>query len=150
MSAGDVLDLVGAFLVLLGCFLCFAAALGLLRFPDVVSRMHAATKPQTLGLILLAAGVEVSLRTWSSLGTLVLIAALQLATAPVSAHLVGRTVYRTDQLRHDLLARDDLAVDLEAAGFRLGPAPDEQAGGQADGPTSGPPDERAPGGRAGR
>ncbi|MGI3779307.1 MAG: monovalent cation/H(+) antiporter subunit G [Janthinobacterium lividum] len=127
MSAGDVLDLLGAFLVLLGCFLCFAAALGLLRFPDVLSRMHAATKPQTLGLILLAAGVEVSLRTWSSFGTLVLIAALQLATAPVSAHLVGRAVYRTDQVRHDLLARDDLATDLEAAGFHLGPAPEDES-----------------------
>ena len=126
MSAGDVLDLVGAFLVLLGCFLCFAAALGLLRFPDVISRMHAATKPQTLGLILLAAGVEVSLRTWASFGTLVLIAALQLATAPVSAHLVGRTVYRTDQVRHDLLARDDLAADLKAAGFQLGPVPEDE------------------------
>ena len=127
LSLADVLDLLGAFLVLVGCFLCFAAALGILRFPDVVSRMHAATKPQTLGLILLAAGVEVSLRTWASFGTLVLIAALQLATAPVSAHLVGRTVYRTDQVRHDLLARDDLATDLEAAGFHLGPAPEDEA-----------------------
>ena len=122
-----MLDLLGAALVLVGCFLCFAAALGLLRFPDVVSRMHAATKPQTLGLILLAVGVELSLRTWSSFGTLVLIAALQLATAPVSAHLVGRTVYRTDQVRHDLLARDDLATDLKAAGFQLGPPPEDAA-----------------------
>lgn len=128
VSAGDVLDLLGAFLVLAGCFLCFAAALGIVRFPDVVSRMHAATKPQTLGLILLAAGVELSLRTWAAFGTLVLIAALQLATAPVSAHLVGRTVYRTDQVRHDLLARDDLARDLEAAGFHLGPAPEDDDG----------------------
>jgi multicomponent Na+:H+ antiporter subunit G len=126
-TPGDLADLLGAGLVLLGCFLCFAAALGLLRFPDVVSRMHAATKPQTLGLILLAAGVAVSLRSWASFGTLVLIAALQLATAPVSAHLVGRTVYRTDQVRHDLLVRDDLATDLERAGFHLGPAPDEEA-----------------------
>ena len=52
MTAADVLDLLGALLVLLGCFLCFAAALGLLRFPDVVSRMHAATKPQTLAYAL--------------------------------------------------------------------------------------------------
>ena len=126
LGVSDVLDLLGAFLVLAGCFLCFAAALGILRFPDVVSRMHAATKPQTLGLILLAAGVEVSLRTWASFGTLVLIAALQLATAPVSAHLVGRTVYRTDQVRHDLLARDDLATDLQAAGFQLAPAPEDE------------------------
>jgi len=90
-SLSDVLDLLGALLVLVGCFLCFAAALGLLRFPDVISRMHAATKPQTLGLIVLAGGVELSLRTWAAFGTLVLIAALQLATAPVSAHLVGPT-----------------------------------------------------------
>ena len=128
VSLGDVLDLLGAFLVLVGCFLCFASALGLLRFPDVISRMHAATKPQTLGLIVLAAGVELSLRSWAAFGTLVLITALQLATAPVSglAHLVGRTVYRTDQVRHDLLARDDLATDLERAGFHLGPAPEDQ------------------------
>ena len=133
MSAGDVLDVLGAALVLLGCFLCFAAALGLLRFPDVFSRMHAATKPQTLGLIVLAAGVELSLRSWAAFGTLVLIAALQLATAPVSAHLVGRTVYRTDQVRHDLLARDDLATDLKAAGFELGPAPLDERGPADDG-----------------
>lgn len=139
MSVDGVLDLLGAALVLAGCFLCFAAALGLLRFPDVLSRMHAATKPQTLGLILLAAGVELSLRSWAAFGTLVLITTLQLVTAPVSAHLVGRTVYRTDQVRHDLLARDDLASDLEAAGFHLGPAPDDDAAAtveEDDGPTS--------------
>ena len=120
MSAGDVLDVLGAALVLLGCFLCFAAALGIVRFPDVFSRMHAATKPQTLGLILVAAGVELSLRSWAAFGTVVLIAALQLTTAPVAAHLVARTVYRSLQVRHDLIARDDLADDLAAAGFQLG------------------------------
>ena len=139
VGAGDVLDLVGAALVLLGCFLCFTAALGILRFPDVISRMHAATKPQTLGLIVLAAGVELSLRTWAAFGTLVLIAALQLATAPVSAHLVGRTVYRTDQVRHDLLVRDDLATDLEAAGFHLGPAPEDEVD-RPDGAQRQPPE----------
>ncbi|HEY0237752.1 MAG TPA: hypothetical protein VGC37_03830, partial [Friedmanniella sp.] len=69
--------------------------------------------------------VEVSLRSWAAFGTLVLIAGLQLATAPVSAHLVGRTVYRTDQVRHDLLIRDDLATDLEAAGFHLAPSSED-------------------------
>jgi len=117
----DVADLAGAALVLLGAFLCFAAAVGLARFPDVLSRMHAATKPQTLGLIMVAAGVELSLRTWAAFGTVVLIAALQLATAPVAAHLVGRTVYRSNQVRHDLLSRDDLAEDLAEAGFQLSP-----------------------------
>ena len=124
MTLVDLADLAGAALVLLGAFLCFAAAVGLARFPDVLSRMHAATKPQTLGLILVAAGVELSLRTWAAFGTVVLIAALQLATAPVAAHLVGRTVYRSNQVRHDLLSRDDLAEDLAEAGFQLS-APSE-------------------------
>ena len=125
MTLVDLADLAGAALVLLGAFLCFAAAVGLARFPDVLSRMHAATKPQTLGLILVAAGVELSLRTWAAFGTVVLIAALQLATAPVAAHLVGRTVYRSNQVRHDLLSRDDLAEDLAEAGFQLKPSSDD-------------------------
>ena len=119
----DVLDLLGAASVLIGSFLCFAAAVGLVRFPDVLSRMHAATKPQTLGLILIALGVELSLRSWAALGTVLLIAIFQLTTAPVAAHLVGRTVYRSNQVRRDLLIRDDLAEDLQQAGFQLSDKP---------------------------
>jgi len=127
-----VLDVLGALFVLLGAFLCLAAAVGLARFPDVLSRMHAATKPQTLGLILVATGVELSLRSWAAFGTVVLIAGLQLTTAPVAAHLVSRTVYRSNQVRRDLLDRDDLAEDLAEAGFTLGPAPEEGSEGPAD------------------
>ncbi len=119
MSVTDVLDLVGAAAVLMGAFLCFAAAVGLVRFPDVLSRTHAAAKPQTLGLIMVALGVELSLRSWAALGTVLLITIFQLATSPVGAHLVGRTVYRSGQVRRDLLIRDDLAEDLESAGFQL-------------------------------
>jgi multicomponent Na+:H+ antiporter subunit G len=121
----DLLDVLGAVCVMLGAFLCLAAALGLARFPDVLSRMHAATKPQTLGLILVVTGVELSLRSWAAFGTVVLIAALQFLTAPVAAHLVSRTVYRSNQVRRDLLDRDDLAEDLTAAGFSLGPFPED-------------------------
>lgn len=130
---GAVLDVLGALCVLLGAFLCLAAAVGLVRFPDVLSRMHAATKPQTLGLILVATGVELSLRSWAAFGTVVLIAVLQLTTAPVAAHLVSRTVYRSNQVRRDLLDRDDLAEDLDRAGFTLGPAPEEGGDGPAQG-----------------
>jgi len=125
VTAADVADVVGALFVLLGAFLCFAAAVGLVRLPEVLSRMHAATKPQTLGLILVAIGVELSLRTWAAFGTVALITVLQLATAPVAAHLVSRTAYRTNQVRRDLLVRDDLAKDLSEAGFEIRPAPDE-------------------------
>lgn len=114
-----VLDVIGAVFLLLGAMLSFAASVGLVRFPDVLTRMHAATKPQTLGLLLIVVGVGLSLQSWRVLGMLVLVAVLQLLTAPVAAHMVGRTAYRTGQVRSDLLTQDDLADDLTAAGFRL-------------------------------
>ncbi len=103
--------------LLLGAVLCLAAALGLVRFPDVLTRMHAATKPQTLGLLLVVTGVAISLREPRTLGLLFLVAVLQLLTAPVAAHIVGRTAYRTGQVREDLTQPDELAEDLSRAGF---------------------------------
>ena len=132
LSAGGVADLAGATLVLLGAFLCCAASVGLVRFPDVLSRMHAATKPQTLGLLLVVTGVAASLRTWAAFGTLVLVAVLQLTTAPVSAHLIARTVYRSNQIRRDLIDCDDLGDDLAAAGFHLVPTPSTSTGTATD------------------
>ncbi|MDL5155343.1 monovalent cation/H(+) antiporter subunit G [Actinomycetospora termitidis] len=105
----DVLDLVGAVFLLLGALLALAAAIGLLRLPDVLSRMHAATKPQTAGLVLVVIGAALLLRTSVDTWMLVLVGAFQLITAPVTAHLVGRLAYRSGGVRPDLLHRDDLA-----------------------------------------
>ncbi len=113
-----VLDIIGAVFLLLGAMLCFAASVGLVRFPDVLTRMHAATKPQTLGLLFVVTGVAFSLQNLHALGILLLVAILQLLTAPVAAHMVSRTAYRTGQVRDDLLLEDDLADDLSAAGFQ--------------------------------
>lgn len=128
-----VLDIVGAVFLLLGAMLCFAASVGLVRFPDVLTRMHAATKPQTLGLLFVVTGVALSLQNLQALGILVLVAILQLLTAPVAAHMVSRTAYRTGQVREDLLMEDDLADDLAAAGFQLVSGDeDEQEGDEHD------------------
>ena len=83
-----VMDTIGASFLLLGAMLCFAASVGLVRFPDVLTRMHAATKPQTLGLLFVVAGVAFSLQNLHALGILLLVAVLQLLTAPVAAHMV--------------------------------------------------------------
>ncbi|MDN5762176.1 MAG: monovalent cation/H(+) antiporter subunit G [Microlunatus sp.] len=114
-----VLDIIGALFLLFGAMLCFAASVGLVRFPDVITRMHAATKPQTLGLLLVVIGLAFSLQSVRPLGMLVLVAVLQLLTAPVAGHMVGRTAYRTGHLDSDRLTPDELAEDLAAAGFHL-------------------------------
>ena len=51
------MDVLGALFLALGAFFCLAAAVGVVRFPDVMTRMHAATKPSVFGLILVLLGV---------------------------------------------------------------------------------------------
>jgi multicomponent Na+:H+ antiporter subunit G len=59
------------------------------------------------------------------LGLLFLAAVLQLLTAPVAAHMVGRTAYRTRQVDEDSLIVDELADDLARAGFRPAESTDD-------------------------
>ncbi|PFG18599.1 monovalent cation/H(+) antiporter subunit G [Serinibacter salmoneus] len=109
------MDVASAAFFLAGSFLAMVAGIGILRFPDLLSRMHAATKPQVLGLAFLMIGLALELRTGVAIWTLVLVLLLQLITAPVSAHMVGRSGYRTGRVRRDLLIVDELTDDLEAA-----------------------------------
>ena len=103
------LDVLAAVLLLSGAVLALAASIGVLRFVDVLGRMHAATKPQVLGILLCLAGAAVRLRDNVDVWMLVLTGAFQLLTAPVAAHLIGRLAYRTRHVRRDRVHVDELA-----------------------------------------
>ncbi|QFG70007.1 monovalent cation/H(+) antiporter subunit G [Ornithinimicrobium pratense] len=98
MNFYDVLDVLGLICLLLGAMLCVAAAIGLLRFPDLLTRMHAGTKPQILGVILVMLGVGLRTRSGLDVGMLVLITLFQMLTIPAAAHMVGRAGFRTGQI----------------------------------------------------
>jgi multicomponent Na+:H+ antiporter subunit G len=98
-----MIDVIAGTLLICGASLATIAAIGIVRFPDVLSRMHAATKPQTVGLLLILAGLALRLQDLSDITILVLIAVFQLLTAPVSAHMVGRAAFRTGFARRDRL-----------------------------------------------
>ncbi|WP_431876260.1 monovalent cation/H(+) antiporter subunit G [Micromonospora marina] len=109
MSAATLADWVGGFLLLAGAALGLIAGIGLVRFPNVLDRIHTATKPQVLGVLLLLAGLALRLRTPSDLGMLVLVAIFQLSTAPVAAQMIGRAAYRAGRVDRTLLDADELA-----------------------------------------
>ncbi|MDO5743590.1 MAG: monovalent cation/H(+) antiporter subunit G [Micrococcaceae bacterium] len=113
-----VIDVVAGTFMVVGCLMSLAAGIGMLRFPDLLSRLHAATKPQVLGLLLLLAALGLELRSWVVLPVLLLAWLLQLLTAPVSAHMVGRAGYRTRHLRRETLIVDELAAVVQAAAQR--------------------------------
>jgi len=115
MTLDEILDLIAAICLVLGAFLSVAAGVGLLRFPDALSRLHAATKPQILGLIFVLAAIALTSRNWSTLLALAPILLFQVLTAPISAHMVARAGYRTGNFRRELLVVDDLDEAIERA-----------------------------------
>jgi multicomponent Na+:H+ antiporter subunit G len=106
----EVLLLVGATLVLL-------AAIGMVRMPDLFTRMQAATKASTLGLGCLLAGVAIQLADFPSLVRAISIGAFVMLTSPVSTHVIARAAYLTnvplwkgtlvDEWREDAKAHPD-------------------------------------------
>ena len=108
-----VLDVVSAVLLLTGALSCLLGALGLVRLPSLLSRLQAATKPQTLGLLLVLAGTALRVPLESAV-TLLLVGLFQVITAPVVAQLVGRSAYRSGAVRPEVLVVDELGRPPEA------------------------------------
>jgi len=107
--------MLGSVLALMGAVLTLLAAVGVLRFPDVLSRMHALTKASTLGFVLVAIGAAVELPTANDVTSALLAAELQILTLPVAANLIARSTYRAEGIPHRVDTVDELA-DAEATG----------------------------------
>lgn len=106
-----VVDIVVALLALSGCLLALLAAVGLHRFPDLFCRMHAATKPATLGMLCIALAVGFAVTVNGSVVKLLLVVVLQFLTAPVAAHMVGRAAYVSGVEMSDRTILDELGRD---------------------------------------
>lgn len=115
MSWATIADWIGAICMLIGATLALIAAIGVLRLPDLLSRMHAATKPQVLGLIMVLTGLGFLFRDPEVIGLLALVALFQMVTSPVANHMVARASVRAGQLDTDRLLVDELSDVLAAS-----------------------------------
>lgn len=89
-------DLLTSFFLLLGLFFTFAGTFGLVRFPDVYTRLHAPSKAATLGLIgILTASFIHQVGTGSWGIKQILTAIFLFMTAPVGAHMMARSAFLT-------------------------------------------------------
>ena len=89
-----VIDYISAFLLIAGALFFLAGTLGLLRFPDVYTRLHALTKADNVGLGLMVAGLALQSETWAGAGKLVLIWLLVLLAGASVANLIARVALR--------------------------------------------------------
>jgi multicomponent Na+:H+ antiporter subunit G len=81
---------------IVGSAFAFLAALGVLRMPDVFTRMQASTKASTLGLGCLLIGAALQLADLASIIRVLSIGAFIHLTTPVSAHVIARAAYRAN------------------------------------------------------
>jgi multicomponent Na+:H+ antiporter subunit G len=87
-------DLLTLILILAGAGFFLAGTAGLLRFPDVYTRLHAITKADNVGLGLVVAGLVLQAESWAAMGKLLLIWLLVLLASASVAHLIARTALR--------------------------------------------------------
>ena len=80
-------------LLLLGALLMLLAAVGLMRMPDLLTRMHAATKAGALGAGLMVSALAISFADGEVVARAVAIVAFIVLTAPIAAHMIGRAAY---------------------------------------------------------
>jgi multicomponent Na+:H+ antiporter subunit G len=105
-------------LMFMGSVFCLIAAVGIVRLPDTLIRMHAATKAGTLGAGMILAAVAVSFGDVGTIFRALLALVFLYMTAPVAAHLIGRAAYRSgirlyhrtwvDHLKQDMPGKPDL------------------------------------------
>ena len=85
-------DVLSAVLMLSGSLLAVVSSIGIHRLGSTRARMHATTKPATLGVLLCAVGAATQFADVSDIAKVLVVVILQLVGAPIGAHMLGRSV----------------------------------------------------------
>ncbi len=89
-----ITNLLTILFVIVGVFFFITGTVGLLRFPDVYTRLHALTKADNLGLGLLLTGLAFQAESWTEVTKLLLIWFLVMLASASVAHLVARAAHQ--------------------------------------------------------
>src|SRR5699024_10725892 len=110
LSVNVIFEWIGVILILIGSIISVISAVGMIRFPDIYSRAHAATKTTTLAVLITLVGTFIYV--WLGEGfisiRLILGIIFVFMTAPVSGHLVLRSAYRANVKMADETKEDEL------------------------------------------
>ncbi len=97
-----------AILMLAGSLFCLLAAVGLLRLPDIYTRMHAASKAGTMGTGLLLTAIALVAFDGAIILRAIAGFVFLLLTAPVAAHLLARAAYLSGHEPSDMTIINDM------------------------------------------
>lgn len=92
-----MIEIVAGLLVILGGMFAFIAALGVVRLPDVLTRMHSSTKAGTLASSLILSAAALMSGSPAVVAKCVAAVLFLLLTAPIAAHMIGRASLRGEK-----------------------------------------------------
>jgi multicomponent Na+:H+ antiporter subunit G len=92
----SMIDLISIASLVLGAFFFLAGTVGLLRFPDVYTRLHALTKADNLGLGLVVFGLAWQSESWHAVAKLFFVWGLVMLSSTTCCHLVARAALEAD------------------------------------------------------
>lgn len=109
-SIETIANILIIFLISAGVIFSLVTALGLIRLPDVYTRIHAASKSSTLGVMSILLGVYIHFWLIDEVVAPQLIIALVFLfmTSPVAGHMIGRASYMTGIKVTQETVQDDL------------------------------------------
>lgn len=102
-------QLVGEIALFGGALLILLAAVGVVRFPDALTRMHALSKASTLGVSIALLGAAVARTDINDITSLLFATVLQAATNPVSSTLLMQATYYAEGIANRVDTVDELA-----------------------------------------
>tara|TARA_R110002020_G_scaffold39991_9_gene118351 strand:+ start:415 stop:753 length:339 start_codon:yes stop_codon:yes gene_type:complete len=105
----EVLTLISALLLLIGSVFTLIAAIGLLRLPDLYTRIHAASKAGTMGSCLVLIALAIHASDFGTMSRALAGVVFFLLTAPVSSHLLAKAAYAVGYRLHSSSVRDEMA-----------------------------------------
>ena len=120
----DINELLSAGLILLGAGLMLLASIGVLRMPDVFTRMQASTKAASLGSGTALLAVAFHFADLSVVVRALLAVAFIFLTAPISAHMIARAAYFMGVPIWERSVVDDLEGRYDRQAHRLDSPPD--------------------------
>jgi len=98
-----MINIIISVFLLLGGFFALIAAIGVLRLPDVLTRMHASTKAGILGSSLILIGGAIYLQETEITARVIAIILFLMLTSPIGAHMIGRASVRDLQSKKDII-----------------------------------------------
>ncbi len=88
-----MIDLISKFLIVFGLFFFFVGTVGILRFPDALTRAHGAAKADTLGAVLCILGLVLQAGFTPVTIKLILIVCFLWTANPTATHMIAKAIY---------------------------------------------------------